>query len=758
MLRWLILFLIVWPLCAQERPNVGLVLSGGGARGGAHLGALKVLEQYRIPIDAIVGTSMGSFVGGLYASGYTTAEIESILIDTEWTRYIAIDYDRQKIPFREKQLQRDFPGQLKIGVDQNNEPIVGTGFFKRQPMLQFLNEKLRHVSDVTDFDDLPIPFRSVATDFQTGATVSLGSGSLPRSIYASLSIPGVFYPIVIDGRTLVDGGVVDNLPLDVMRREMDADIIFVIDVSIPFEELPAAQSFLNVVVQLSNILVRKNTDETLAGLRDNEVLVIPELEGVTPLDNAKYPMIIRNGATAMSLFGGPNLQTLSQDEQTYDAFLETLRRSAVTSGPVIDRITLDNPTYIDDRAILERLRIRPGEAVDYAELDEDIAAIYNLTVFDDVTYEILKENGETVLHLSVTPSLDINGQLKFAFGFEDDFDGRSDYSVKFEYVMTGLNAYGGQWRNRAEVGVEKLLLSEVYQPLDPLQRFYVRPQLFYRDDKVYVSPNIFGEGEVQSELDQSVPLQAKEYGGLLGLGTNIGTCLQLEASVEMKEVKFSTDFLMITYDPVTFEPRISFVEVTGRQTIVDGHLAATYDALDNAFFPSKGIRAEAVYSRKLPAWGSEADYSQLYGALFGAWSFGRHTLLPMLKAGTTFDTDYFQTEDFNDIFTLGGLFNLSGLPNHALNGDHMEFGALLYRYRLSEKGFFGALEMPLYLGGSVETGDVWYSSGIEHQHRQYMAAGSIYVAADTILGPFYFAYGVADGRYQSAYLSLGITF
>lgn len=211
--------------------------------------------------------------------GYSSDEIEHILVDTDWTKYIAFDYDRTKIPFRRKSLQRAFPGNLKIGIDSHDDMTLTPGFFKRQPMLEFLNEKFRYLSNRSDFDNLPIPFRSVATDFANGEAVTLGRGSLAQAVYASLAIPGVLYPIEIDGRTLVDGGVADNLPLDVMREQFHPDIIFVVDVSMPFETLPEYQSFLDIINQLSNILVRKNTDKMLKSLQDNEILVVPDLGG-----------------------------------------------------------------------------------------------------------------------------------------------------------------------------------------------------------------------------------------------------------------------------------------------------------------------------------------------------------------------------------------------------------------------------------------------------------------------------------------------
>lgn len=735
----------------KDRPIIGLVLSGGGARGGAHVGVLKVLEAHRIPVDAIVGTSMGSLVGGLYAAGYRADEIEQILTGTDWTEYIAFDYDRTKMPFRRKELQRAFPGNLKVGIDINHELTLSSGLFKQQPMLQFLESKLRHVPDGSDFDALPIPFRSIATDFSNGETVVLRRGSLARSIYASLSIPGGFFPIEIDGKILVDGGVADNLPLDVMRNEMDADIIFVVDVSMPFEDLPEYQSFLGIVNQLSNILVRKNTDRALGTLKENEILVVPDLEGYTSLDADRYPQIIVRGERAMTLFGSDAMPSLAQDAEAYREYRMRFDGVRTITPPVIDRIELRNPTYIDDRTILGRLHVRTGEPLDYNRLHEDIDTIYNMTLFDEVDYTVENVNGENVLIIRLTPSSDINGKLKFAFGFEDDFNGHSDYFVKFEYLMMGLNRFGGEWRNRMEIGIEKLLYSEWYQPLEPMQRFYIRPALFYRDKKLYVSPGVLGSHFVESDLDDSVPIRAKEYGGEMSFGINIGTSVQIESGVVSKKVEPEIALFYVDYNGTYYKT------LSASQDVTYAYALLQVDTMDKAFFPTKGLYFDLEYSRQLPQWGSEVDYSQLYGTLSSVVSFGRHSLIGRLRGGTTFDAANFAySEDFGAIFTLGGLFNLSGLPTNAVTGDDMLFGMAGYRYALSKKGFFGSLEMPTYVGFTVETGDAWYE---EYGEKiQLRGAGSVYVSVDTFLGPFYLGFGMAEGGYSNLYLSLGESF
>jgi NTE family protein len=753
-IRIFLITLLSISLYGAERPKIGLVLSGGGARGGAHLGVIKEFEKYRIPIDAIVGTSMGAFVGGLYASGMSSAEIEKMLTTTQWSKYIAIDYDRKEIPFRRKRLQRDFPGSLKVGINKDNDIVLGTGLFKRQQMLGFLKKETHKIAYSKDFDNLRIPFRAVASDLKTGETVVLKSGSLAESIYASIEIPGGFDPIVIDGKTLVDGGVADNLPLDVMRKEMNMDIIVVIDISTPFDKDPRFDNYISILGQLSDILMRKNVEQTIASMRKNEILITPDLEGYTPLDSDKYPEIIKIGEETIEKDYDSKLSQLSLDKDAYDEYSRQINSFAVHACPIIDKIEIDNNTYLNDTVIRKHLHVKPGDKIDYDQLDSDMQSIYNMMIFDDVKCDLSGKDGVNTLKITTEPSWDVNGQLKFAFGFEDDFSGRSDYSVKFEYIMFGLNSYGGEWRNRFTIGIEKLIYTELYQPLDALQRWYIRPNLFYRDKKIYVSPTILTTHKIKADLDDSIPLQAREYGGEVGLGFNISNDFQFEVGLTGKIVNPKMNVIYEDANGTRYD------EKKAKQDIVEMYASLKMDSFDDAYFPTQGYEGELAFLTQLTKMGSEADFSQLYGEITAAFSYKHHTILPTLKIGTTYKADDFDNaQDFSAFYTLGGLFNLSGLPTNAISGDHVVFASLLYRYRITEDNFFGTLGMPVYAGFSMEVGDTWYREfGNTIDNKDLIYAGSTYLSANTFLGAFYLGFGVAEGGYYSLHLSLGKTF
>src|SRR5580693_1329575 len=216
------------------RPRICLVLSGGGARGMAHIGVLKVLEDMRIPIDCIAGTSMGAIVGGLYASGMTAREIDATMRSLDWQEAFRDAPPRRDLAFRRKQDDRNFLVRLPLGL-KHGQILLPKGFIQGQKLQETLRQLTLQFNDSTDFDRLPTAFRAVATDLESGAAVLLDKGDLAIAMRASISAPGVFAPVDYQGRLLVDGGLAENLPVNV-ARDMNADVLIVSDVSFPLQD------------------------------------------------------------------------------------------------------------------------------------------------------------------------------------------------------------------------------------------------------------------------------------------------------------------------------------------------------------------------------------------------------------------------------------------------------------------------------------------------------------------------------------------
>ncbi|MBK6406498.1 MAG: patatin-like phospholipase family protein [Holophagales bacterium] len=275
-------------LAAPKRPRVGLALAGGGARGGALVGVLKVLEELRIPVDYVAGTSSGSLAGGLYAIGMPPEKMAEELRTIDWEAVFSDVRSRKDEAFRRKEDDPRYLIDVELGF-AHGKVVVPSGLVAGQELGYHLRRMTWSAGSVRDFDRLPIPFRAVAADIETGEAVVLGSGDLARAIRASMAVPGFLKPVELEGRLLVDGGVASNLPVDVVRK-MGADVIIAVDISMPLAKRDDLDGFLKVLGQTNNFLTRKNVEEQIGMLQGRDVLVTPDLEGIDTFD---FPQVRR---------------------------------------------------------------------------------------------------------------------------------------------------------------------------------------------------------------------------------------------------------------------------------------------------------------------------------------------------------------------------------------------------------------------------------------------------------------------------------
>ncbi len=737
---FLVTILFIGTLFAADRPKIALVLSGGGARGGAHVGVLKILEENNIPIDMIVGTSMGSFVGGMYVAGMTPNEIEKMLTTTDWKKYITTDFNRQDIPKRKKNLDYLYQGRLGLGVNAKGNLVLPTGVLNRQPMLLKFMQLTQNVEDITDFDKLSIPYRAIATNIENGDAVILKSGSLSKSIYASSSIPGGFQPIKIDGINLVDGGVSDNFPIEVAKN-MGADIIIAVDVSENFSKDLDVNSYFVVMGQLINILMRKNANESIKKLHKSDILLTPDLEGYGGLDADKYKEIIQKGVD-IAQKSVIKLKDLSVSDAEYKKWQKKHRIKHIYQKPIVDKIEIDNPTYLSNESIRKRLHQKESEPLNLTQLRADLLHIYNMMIFDSVDYSIKKEDGKNILVITTTPSWDNQGEVHFSIGIEDDFVGHSAYSLKLGYTMYGLNSYGGEWRTDFEIGRYKKAATELFQPLDSRQRYYVRPSISYNSVTDVYPNDIAGVDIGNQEIFSS------RGGASFVLGAHITTDYEIEVGASI-------------FDDRVEIPILNLVDAKERYNKYKARpifITVKTDDLDNVNFPRKGMKSELRWTKEMKMWGSDYDYDQVYVALEKPFTYERHNLTLFAKYGNTYkNNDPLDMQRISGLFILGGLFNLSGYDPYSFYGDNVLLGVLKYNYQLKDGGFFGSLNAPLYVGFSLEGGNAWDNDATS-SIKSMKASASVYVAADTFLGPLYLAYGRSKDRKDSVYLYLGEKF
>ncbi|TFF41599.1 patatin-like phospholipase family protein [Pseudomonas sp. RIT623] len=727
MRRLLFCFLLLTSLTVQAidapRPKIGLVLSGGAARGLAHIGVLKALEEQGVRIDAIAGTSMGAVVGGLYASGYSIAELEKLATTLDWQQALSDAPPRKDVPFRRKQDDRDFLVKQKLSFRDDGSLGLPLGVIQGQNLALLLESKLAHTADIRDFDKLPIPFRAVATDITSGEKVVFRRGHLPQVIRASMSIPAVFAPVELDGRLLVDGGMTDNIPVDVVR-EMGVDLAIVVDIGTPLRNRKQLATVVDVLNQSITLMTRRNSEEQLASLRREDILVQPPLAAFGVTDFGRAQDMIDAGYRATRGLD-PRLAALRQPEG--DANL-AVARSPRQRTPIITAIKVENDSKVSDDVIRYYIRQPIGEPLDLGRLQTDMGTLYGLDYFDQVQYRVVHKGEDNTLVINARGRRGGTDYLRLGLNLSDDLRGDSAFNLGASYRVNGINRLGAEWLTRAQIGDQQELYSEFYQPLDVGSRYFIAP---YLD---------LGSQNVEATLDNDpvAEYRLERYGFGLNVGRQIGTYGEVRLGVGKAwgnaEVRIGDQDL----------PKVSFNEGFYE-------LKYSFDTFDNVYFPHSGEDIGLTVRKYDKSLDSDQDYRQWLVNLDKAISSGPNTLVLGGRYGRTLD----DAEVVTSSFVFGGARQLSGFRQDSVSGQNMSLLRMVYYRRLTPRAYL-PLDFPLYLGGSLERGRAWNNDN--EFDSGYINAASIFLGLETPLGPLNLSYGTNDAHEKAVYLNLGHTF
>lgn len=722
----LLLLLLLLPLVAlaSPQPTTGLVLSGGAARGLAHIGVLKALEEHGVRIDAIAGTSMGAVIGGLYAAGYSTAELEKLALELDWQQVLSDDPPRQHVPFRRKQDDRDFLVKRKLSFRDDGSLGLPLGVIQGQNLALTLERLLVHVSDTRDFDRLPIPFRAVATDIANDKKVVFRSGHLPQAIRASMSIPAVFAPVEIDGRLLVDGGMVDNIPMDV-ARDMGVDRLIVVDIGTPLQSREELLTVVDVLNQSITMMTRRNSEAQLATLRNDDLLVQPDLTGFGSTDFGRADALIEAGYKAARAL---DQQLMARRSGSGGNPALSMARTAEPRTPVISAVQIENDSKVSDAVIRRHIRQQPGEPLDLQDLQKDMSTLYGLDYFDQVQYRVVHDQPGNTLVVTTREKRSGTDYLRLGINLSDDFHGDSAFNLGASYRKNGLNALGGEWLTRLQLGDRQELYTEFYQPLDAGSRWFL-------------APNLYGQAQnVEAVLDNDpiAEYRLQRY----GYGLNIGRQIANNGEIRFGVGQAWGEADIRLGDPQL--PDFSFEE---------GYYQVSYsfDTLDNVDFPREGEDIGLTIRQYDPGLGSDERYRQWEFKLDKALSRGPDTLVFGGRYGRTLDDAPVVTSSF----LLGGARQLSGFRQDALPGQNISLARLIYFRRMTPRAFL-PLDFPLYLGASLERGRAWNNDNAFNSG--YINAGSIFVGYETPLGPLNFSYGLNDESERAMYMNLGRSF
>ena len=706
----------------NDGPRIGLVLSGGGARGAAHVGVLKALKELRIPVHAVAGTSMGAVVGGLYASGVEPEALETLIRDIDWQDAFDDRSARRTRSFRRRQDDVGYLIKFDVGFN-DGELKLPKGLIQGQKLGLILREQTLPVSHVTDFDELPTPFRAVAADLANGASVVLGEGDLVSAMRASMAVPAVFAPVAQDGRLLVDGGIAKNIPIDV-GRAMGVDIVIAVDVGFPLQPADELDSAVAIADQMLTILIRREADAQIAALRPDDVLLIPELEGFSSSNFAGVSDIVPAGYTA-ALEATEQLARLRVDVGTYDAFVAA-RRAVRKDVAVPTFVSIQSDAALSDRVYESRLTTEPGEPLDAAQAAADAGRIYGLELFEQVDYRLIEEGGETGLEFRATARSWGPNYLRFGLTFEEDFEGTSEFNVGARYIRTAVNRLGAEWRNDLQIGTSPALAAEFYQPLSGDLRFFVAPSVAF--DQLNI--NVFSDTEPFARYRTTT----SEFS--LAAGRELGISGEFRVGVA-----YSTGSARLQVGDEAL-PNLDFDR--GRY-----FLRLRRDTLDDPQFPRVGGQVELAVDALRPELGSDNKANLVRLSWDRVRSFGRHSFAFGLDLGTTESGN----ASVLDFFDLGGFLNLSGLDREQLRGPHAALARTVYYRRFGAENS-GLFDWPLYVGGSLEAGNVWETRDAVSLDTA-LFNGSLFVALDTAFGPLFLAGGLSEGGNSSVYLFLG---
>ncbi|MEL6951623.1 MAG: patatin-like phospholipase family protein [Pseudomonadota bacterium] len=707
-----------------ERERIVVVLSGGGARGAAHVGVLRLLDELCVPVDAVVGTSMGAVVGGLYAAGLEPDALEAVIRGIDWNDAFVDNPRRSQLTYRRKRDDDGFLVPFEVGV-RDGSLRLPAGLVQAQKLALYLRENAIAVSTVDDFDDLPTPYRAVAADLYTGETVVMGTGDVVTAMQASMSAPGVFAPIERESRLLVDGGLAMNLPVEAARETFGKTRIIAVDVGFPL--LPPEQlgSAVSIADQALSILITRETQRQREQLDSGDVYIKPELGllASTAFDRTLEAIEIGYD-TAQSQREA--LQALAASPAVCQARRDT--RAARVAGPpkIPEFVRVETDADVSPRVIETRLGTQPGAPLSIEQLRDDLGRIYGLGLFERVGYQWVESDDGAGIVIDAQAKSWGPGYLRFGLGVEEDFEGSGNIVISARYLRTAINRLGAEWRNDATFGTRFAFESEFYQPLDFNLRYFVAPQLTLEQRNI----DVF-------EADDRIGRYRLSTGELgLFAGREISNWGEVRLGIFRGSVNARVKIGAPTLENIDVD--------TGGYRASFG-----FDTLDDTVLPTTGTRFETRVDFERAGLGAARNYEQLIGSWANFNTWGRYTLLLGADFTTTDDAD-----DLVQAFTeLGGFLNLSGLDTGAISGPHSFVGRAVLQRRLGETGG-GVFDLPWYLGASLEAGNVWPTRD-DVSANDLIMNGSIYARLDTLIGPMFLGTGFGENGETTVYLFLG---
>ncbi|GAB4212959.1 MAG: patatin-like phospholipase PlpD [Rhodoferax sp.] len=709
--------MLLWG-AVQARPTVGLVLGGGGARGAAHVGVLEVLDEMRIPVDCIAGTSMGALVAGARAAGRSPDQMRLALEQADWADLFQDNPDYSELSYRSKVLAREFLPGSETGVDAQGLRYQ-TGVVFGQKLKLFFNRLVQAQNGEPQIEALPVPLSIIATDIGTGERVVFRDGSLTQAMRASMSVPGLLAPLVWRDRKLVDGGLVDNLPIAEVHARCKPDVVIAVNVGTPLMRAQDIHSLLTVSAQMVNILTEQNVGRSLALLRAQDVLIVPDLQGLSASDFARSREIADRGRAA-TLALAQRLLPLQVDEAQYTAWARRLQARPVDPAPLVG-VEIAGLKRVNPQWIERHLDDLPGAPLSLDGLEQRLLRAYGDGDYENVDYSLAGTPEAPVLRVTPTEKSWGPDYVRLGLNLQTNFNLDANYTLRAAYHRTWLNALGGELMVQGEIGRTSRVVLTAYQPLEPTQRWFAIASL----GRVRELQDLFSE-ERRVSVYRLAHLTARA-----GLGLSLGRWGQVSLQWQDRRWRADLDTGQTIYPtPIRIDTR-------------GWRLALDLDQQDRLYWATRGW---AVHASVLDA--AQRGYSRLDLDARLAWPLGdwvlglRGAYQGAIKGQLPLD----------DAGRLGGFLELSGYASGQVMGDALRF-AQVRAERIVGRAPLG-LRGDLRVGAALEQAQVG-TPYADLARRGVLRSITLYAGGETPLGPLYLGYGQAVGRTPNLYLYLG---
>ncbi len=703
-------------------PTIGLALGGGGARGLSHVGILARLDELRIPVHCVSGTSMGAIVGAYAALGFSPAEIEQMVLATDWNFLIADRPDRRSLSFRRKTDTTDNIWPFEFG---NTAEGLGfqRGLLSGQKFNYLFDEPDLYTAGYDGFDSLPVPFRAVATDLETGEAVILKKGNLMRAVQASMAAIGAFPPVTIDGRTLADGYLRAMVPVGA-AREMGADKVIAVHAGWSPGELPpnGIWNVMTIVLQAGYILTWANVVPDMA---QADVTITVSLPDLPLFDLTQMQKAITAGRKAVDA-QMEALLPLALSEEDYAAWRASVQRRPVTA-PVITKISVTDLNYMDERTVLGRIRQAPGDTLDFAGLTRDLGQVFELGTFESVAFSLPLSVGGRHLLIRPVEKPYLPWLLHIGGSFHLDYQNRGEIQFLTRVNRLEINRFGGEFRGELALGSLHRILAEFYQPLGSSRTFFIAPTVFWGSHITPIFENSYQLGTFQT----------KSWGGKVDLGLNLGRWAEFRAGLWRGQARA--------------EPQAGAPDVPHRADDIGAlRLSLGFDLLDDQAIPHRGLAGRVQAWLADPSLGDDLEFKRYWAHIVGAVSSGRWTAQMRAQAGSSEgDLPYYRD------FFMGGLRNITGMPVRSMHGRAFAMGGAGVLYHLA------GVNLPYmpqwYLSGWVDVGNTWEQPEQAVWRDTYLG-GALSLLVETPIGPMEAGYGQSSSGSNSIFLQAGIHF